>query len=376
FIDPEEVVTTTAEVRARSGIAYELARALSRISTLKVVSNQAVAGMLGEADIAQIRRRLEVNYLIEGEASRDALAISLVNTLRGKTLWTENFDATRDPLFEAVGAITRRVARTLELPLPQGFPEQRVPEAAYLAYLKGRAELRKPGTEHARTAAREFFDDAIAIAPQFGEAYAGLCEAHINDYVATASASDFESAERYCHRALTLDPGNHEVHIALGSLLRSSGQYERALESYRTVLAAAPYNVEALRGMGDTYAEMGLAEKAEQQYKLLIEIEPGFWANYQNLGNLYFNIGRFTEAAENYEIQASLVRDRTRVINNLAAAHFLAEDFDRAVDAWKRALEIEPEAVTYANVGSATSATRSYSWRSSQSRPKCTSRPF
>lgn len=353
FIDPDatdDAATTDAQARAQ--IAYEIAHTLGRIPKLKVISNDAVLGMLAEADIGEIRRKLKVNFLIEGSVGESApIEISLVNTLSGAKLWRERFEPGRDPLSSIVSTIVDRVAGSLELQVPGNASA--VPESAYLEYLKGRAELRRPHTEQARSAARERFQHAVALAPQFGEAYAGLCEAYIHDYQITAATDDFETAEKHCHRALTLEPDNADVHVALGYLFRYSGQYERALASYRAVLATAPFNADALRGMGVTYWDMGLAEKAEEQFKLLIEIEPGYWDNYQKLGNLYFNMGRFTDAAADYEIQSNLVRDKAPVLNNLAAAYFLAEQFERAVDAWESAVALEPSSTTYANLGSA-----------------------
>ena len=358
FVNPDAAeVTSSADVQAQSQIAYEIAHRLGRIKDLKVISDEAVLGMLAQGHLDEIRRKLKVNYLIEGtlpnEASTGPITISLVNTLSGATLWTETFETERDRLSSIVSTIANRVARSLELSVPEDSQTGRIPEGAYLAYLKGRAELRKPHTGQARAAARAQFERAIALAPQFSEAFAGLCQAYIHDYEITASTHDFETAEGHCHRALTLDLNNNEVHIALGYLFRYSGQYERALGNYRTVLANAPFNADALRGMGVTYWDMGLAEKAEQRFKLLIEIEPGFWENYQKLGNLYFNMGRFGAAAANYEIQSSLVRIKPVVLNNLAAAYYLAEQFDRAVDAWETALALEPSSTTYANLGSA-----------------------
>gem|GEM_PF-1574578 len=355
FTDPESTeVTSIKDVEARAEIAYEIAHTLRRIPDLRVISDAAVLGMLAEVEMEQIRRKLNVNYLIEGtlpnQATPGLITIRLVNTLSGVTLWTESFETADDSLSSIVSTTANRVANSLELAIPGEIT--RIPENAYLVYLKGRAERRKPHTAQARAAARGHFENAIVLAPQFGEAHAGVCRAYIDDYEITASPSDFEAAEKYCHRALTLDPNNNDVHIALGYLFYYSGQYERSLDSYRTVLASTPFNAEALRGMGVTYSDMGLTEKAERQFKLLIEIEPNFWDNYRKLGNLYWNTGRFTEAAANYEIQADLVRVKPPVLNNLAAAYYLAEQFDRAVDVWEAAVALEPNSMTYMNLGS------------------------
>jgi len=356
FRSPENAeVNLTAETQAQSEIAYEISQSLRHIKDLKVTSDETVLGMLAEGDVDDIRRKLAVNFLIEGtlpgQIITDPITVSLVNTLNGTILWTQVFEP--EELSAIVGSVVTRVARSLELPVSEGEAGERIPERAYLAYLKGRAELRKPHTERARAAARIQFEKAVAQAPQFGEAYAGLCQARIRDYEVTAAPDDFEAAEQYCHRALTLDLNNHQVHIALGFLFRYSGQYERALDNYRAVLADASFNADALRGMGLSYWGMGLADKAEQQFKLLIEIEPGFWENYQTLGNFYFDTGRFSDAATNYEIQSNLVREKASALNNLAAAYYLAEQFDRAVDAWEKAVVDEPSPLTYANLASA-----------------------
>ena len=98
----------------------------------------------------------------------------------------------------------------------------------------------------------ESFDEAI---PQFEQAarldpksplpLAGLAEANIMKFQATAADASFEEAQRFLTAAESLNPDSVSVLLAAGLLHQTTGQYEKALEDFRRVQDLEPRNAEA-----------------------------------------------------------------------------------------------------------------------------------
>src|SRR5262245_13827656 len=118
--------------------------------------------------------------------------------------------------------IVREIARTLGMQLTQ--PEERALTAvgtsnphAYDAYLKGRY-IWLQRTFDAYGHAKEYFEEAISLDPNYASAYAGLADAY--QFLAGTDVQhrkeNFERAKKACQRALALDPNLPEVHASLG----------------------------------------------------------------------------------------------------------------------------------------------------------------
>ena len=98
---------------------------------------------------------------------------------------------------------------------------------------------------------------------------------------------DFETAERYCFRALTLDDQSPDVHLAIGQIYDVSGQFEKARDSYNNVLSMNPEHFGARLGLANTYIreDPGLTERTLTE---LMRDHPGSPSGYSSLQYLYF----------------------------------------------------------------------------------------
>jgi len=347
------------EYPVEAQVSYELAEALRRYPTLRVLSDEAIDAGTGNADYPALGRRLAVDFVITGRVLADKraprLQISLVSTLNGGTLWEESFRTGPEDLPRIAATVSRAVQQTLRLEAPaQGEAGGDVSSEAYLAYLRGRAALRQPNTSaSARQSAIRSFERAVAADSRFALGYAGLCRAHLAEFGQTHDTEAFESAEKNCHRALTLEDQSSPVSVALGALYEASGQYDRALGYYERALDLTPYDADALRGVGNANAKMGLVAQAERAYRTVIRIEPTYWENYRLLGGLYFMVGRYDQAAEQYRKEADLNPSKASSLLNLGSAHYMAGDLDAAIDDWSQSLELDADAGALSNLGAA-----------------------
>jgi tetratricopeptide (TPR) repeat protein len=226
-----------------------------------------------------------------------------------------------------------------------------VNDEAFDLYLVGREELSNPNETASLERAVAAFEASIEIDPHFAQAHAGLCEAELRWYVATRDTNYFDAAEAACVRALRINKNLGEVYAALGSLHRYAGQYEEAaseLTEARTLLHDPAYVLEEL---GRTYRALNQLVLAEETFRLAIDKEPGSWSVYKSMGNFLFRTGRYEDALPYYKQVILMQGDSASAFNNIGAAFFMLADFDNAVVAWRRSLDLAPTHSAWMNYG-------------------------
>ena len=127
-------------------------------------------------------------------------------------------------MFAIQDEIAHAITESLKIALASPVDEPIVRKAtanleAYHLYLRGRFLVnRLNGQFEALFAARDAFQQAVALDPEYAAAYAGLSEAYSSlaylTFVPTREAS--EAALAAAQRAVALDPGLAEAHTAVG----------------------------------------------------------------------------------------------------------------------------------------------------------------
>ena len=187
--------------------------------------------------------------------------------------------------------------------------------------------------------------DVIESARRFPQANAAACRVDLALYRETSELGYFESAERYCNRALTLDRQDPEVHVALGGLYRASGQLDLALSSLELATSLAPFSTAALRELALMLDKRGDFAAAEVQLLKALEIEPNGWRNYHELGGLHFRAGNYAQAANYYDLEVALLPNDSRALNNLGAGLL------RVADRKRCQLRFSPQSARYHDHG-------------------------
>lgn len=342
------------------GLTEELIHELANLRTLKVAARTSVWGLpLLDMQAPEIAERLNVDKVLEGSVRGDARNIRVTVQLidrSGFHLWSEVYDSEPLGILEIEKDIARKVVDKLGVILSDESSNRLTQKptlnsTAYDKYLRGREQLRKPGTDESLAAAATSFAEAIELDSRFSLAYAGACETHLANYRLTRDTAYFEKAEIACHRALTLDGGLAEVYTALGNLYRHFGQNEKAEQEYTAALEINPLMEEATFGLGRTYQAMGRLREAEETLIRTVALEPGYWGAHMGVGNFLHRQGRFAEAVPYYEEVTKLAPDYAGGFINLGSAlHWLGE-WEGAEAAFGRAIELRPNSMAYQNMG-------------------------
>ena len=168
-------------------------------------------------------------------------------------------------------------------------------------------------------AAAELLERAIRTVPRSPVAHKELCQVR-------QGMDDFAGAERYCRRALELNPDLLESYYALALVLRDRGKIDESrqlMEQYRTLTAAEEQ------------------EKLESNLAAQVAL-----ANIQGL--YYFRQDNLERALELFEGAAELARDDWLVAFNLGMTYAALRNHESSVVALGRARELNPRrAQTY-----------------------------
>jgi tetratricopeptide (TPR) repeat protein/TolB-like protein len=367
-------------------LSGDLARLLKRSSQMRLASTDAVDALPDIRDAVASSARLGVRYLISGSISSSVgsvgLKVSVFDSDSGKQVWQRDFENAHSQ------ATLNSVATELITAIdgdPFALPKVASDPKAYELYLQAR---RQSTSSDAGAAAGNLFRRALELDPRFAPALAGLCDLLVSRYSKKSALADFEEAEKYCHRAWTIDPYSAEVQRAIGNLYFESGQPDRAREAFASALAISPGELLTQVDMATTWHEDDPA-RAEQQLLHIIDQHPGSPFAYGSLQYLYFKQGRYPEAITYAQAEADLIPEDRRAMsnltgnmvmagrfaearpllekavernslmfgvdhNNLATVLFFEGDFERAEELYQRAVTSAPEnAFYYRNLGDA-----------------------
>ncbi len=247
---------------------------------------------------------------------------------------------------------------------PAEIPITTASEEALAVFLEGRQLA-----EHLRTdEAREHFDKAIALDPNFAQAYLYRSfdftsdedlKSHLKQAVALADkVSEGERLLIEQAKAYYLDnnlgeqlklrkqlarkyPRDKRARNLLGIAYYGRDEDDKAIAELEAAVAldkdySPPYNQ-----LGYAYREIGEYEKAEQAFKDYIRLIPDEPNPYDSMADLYMKTGRFEEAIENY--QKAVEMDPVFGISQqkTGTSLVLLGRYDEGREACQKAIEME-----------------------------------
>jgi adenylate cyclase len=230
------------------GLTEDIISALGRFRDLSVMSLGAVFAYKGKhPPPAQVGRELKVGYVVEGFIRRGSerirVSVSLTDTNRSAVLWSEKYEAEPKDIFAVQDQITRRITgalalrlTSLELARSAAKPPNNL--EAYDLVLRGR-DLLSRFTRSANAQARDLFERAIALDPNYPPAYVGLGQVDMRASNLGWTQDPVEArerAEKLAQKAVTLDDLSSSAHALLGDVAVNFGDYDRALEELKRAI--------------------------------------------------------------------------------------------------------------------------------------------
>ncbi len=211
------------------GITEDITTDLSKISGLFVIARNSAFSYKGKSPKVQdVSREMGVRYVLEGSVRKagDQVRITaqLVDATTGHHLWTERYDRPLQEIFALQDEIRQRVVANLRVEMEQAELERvrRIPTDNLTAYdhvLRGAEHLRR-GTKEENAQARQMFERAIELDPQYAGAYAGLGWTYFTEWFMGWGQGPqvLEQASIMAQKARTLDDYLPLPHARLGQV--------------------------------------------------------------------------------------------------------------------------------------------------------------
>ncbi|HSA60936.1 MAG TPA: winged helix-turn-helix domain-containing protein, partial [Nitrospiraceae bacterium] len=266
------------------GMTDELITELGQISELRVISRTSIMTYKGaHKSLPQIARDLNVDAVVEGAVLRSGnrvrITAQLILAAADKHLWARSYDGEMGDTLALQKQVARSIAAEIRIeltPHEQAVLKNgtRVSPEAYDAYLKGRYFWNKRTADGLRKAI-DYFDQVIAINPNYAEAYVGLADSYALagdwEYGVLAPKEAYPRAKAAAAKALELDNTLGEAHISLAFCLdgfdwdwESAGrEFRRGIElnpGYATGHQWYAWHLTALGRNDEAIAEMKKAE--------------------------------------------------------------------------------------------------------------------
>lgn len=323
------------------GITEEIINVLTRVNGLKVTARTSSFAFKGQTlDVRDIAGRLGVTHVLEGSVRRSGeqvrVTAQLISAADGYHLFSDTYDRSIEDIFavqdEIASTIVEQLAEHLG-PVQTSDEERHVgigrshDADAYAEYLRGRFEWARfspegvrralihlersaemdPESElpHSGTAACYVFlgaighmdpleafplaeaaaQRAVTIEPESGLTQAVLAMVRLFYHW------DWEGAYHLFQKALSLTPGNAEIHYFYSMYLNTLGDFEEAIAEARTAVQLDPLSLPYQHALAQTLAAAGLLDEAETQLLSTVALDPNFRSAVETLGFVHLESG-------------------------------------------------------------------------------------
>ena len=205
-------------------------------------------------------------------------------------LWGQHYDHKVSDVLLVQDDISRDIFENLRLKLNV---EEKKQLEAYRLYLKGRNAWNKR-TGDALQQAIEFFNQAIAIDPNYGAAYAGLLTVTTcSSFTGGSTERRISESEGSSHQALEIDENSAEPTARWrSSSFAGTGIALRPSASFRTRSSSNPAYAPAHQWYSSYLVAVERFDEAIAEAKRTEELEPLSFVASSHLGWIYYLSGR------------------------------------------------------------------------------------
>lgn len=287
------------------GMAEEILTALCKVANLRVASRCAAFQFSGkQTDIREIGKKLRVQTVLEGSVRRSGnnlrITAQLINTSDGFHLWSNQYDRKLSDIFEIQEEIAGSIATALSLSLKRKHKptQQQVDPKAYDFFLRGLGYFAQHTTQD-NVYARQMFNQAIDIEPEFGRAWAGIAYTYGFAYMYfNASEVNLEQAKRTSAKALKLAPDLAESHVAAGIAFCMHQDYNNAEIEFEKAIQLDPRNYEAWFFFGRAKVQEGDLKRALKLFDHASQVRPEDFQSLLLQAQLYVSLDQKDKAME------------------------------------------------------------------------------
>jgi adenylate cyclase len=337
------------------GFTEQIIASLSMIPEVFVIARNSAFTYKGKAvKVQQIAEDLGVRYVLEGSIQKEVqqvrITAQLIDAITGRHLWAERYDRELKDIFTLQDEITIRIITELRVRLTDGEQARVLSKGtknlqAYLKYLQAREYLQKQTKEN-NVLARRISEEAIAIDPEFPQAYTLLGSTYMMDMyfgLSKSPKSSLDKAVEFTQKAIFLNDSDPYSHSLSGWLYVLAGKHDKAIVDCERAIFLDPNSAIAHLRMGMALRYAGRHEEAVRSSERALRlnpIPPGVY--FRCLGLTYIFVGKYEEAIAAFK--KSLDRSPNDFLTHfsLACGYSLADRNEDAQAEAKKVLQINP----------------------------------
>jgi TolB-like protein/DNA-binding winged helix-turn-helix (wHTH) protein/Tfp pilus assembly protein PilF len=296
---------------------------LAQSKSLRVISSTSSMRYKGaHKPLPDIARELNVSVIVEGSVIRSGnqlrITAQLLDATTDQHLWAQRYDRDLKDVLNLQNDLASAVAREVIGRLTPDDESRLAPKVrpvnpqAYEASLRGRYYWNKRSLDGFNKGLA-LFEQAAQADPTYAPAYAGMADCYNFLGLGMGSLPPREyaaKAKAAARRALELDENLASAHAGLGfTLYRYDWNWLEAEREYRRALELDRHNVIVRGWFAELLSFLGRAQEAEDQREEVRDSDP-------------------------FSIQA---------VRSVAGAYGAAQQHDKAIDYYKKAIESEPD---------------------------------
>jgi len=311
------------------GITEEILDALAQVPNLKVAARTSAFAFKGKAeDLRKVGEVLDVATVLEGSVQKSGdevrITAQLIDTRSGYHLWSEKYDRKLTSIFAVEDEISKAIADKLKVQLAGGggstlVAQKAIDPRAHDFYLRGLPLIAARGP--ALREAVSDFQQAVAINPDYAQAWAALAEAQLllPHYFLEPQVTAAPAGEAAAHRALEIDPDTATAYVALAMHYRVLWKWAEADAAFRKALKIAPGDAEGADQYGQYLLAAGRLQDALAEIDRAQKLDPLSGIIGATRTNVLTALHRFDDAQTQIGRVTSLHPD-------YALGHFIAAD--------------------------------------------------
>lgn len=269
------------------GIHDDILTRLAKIGALRVISRTSVMQYKDTTKpLGEIGRDLGVSNVVEGAVQRAGdrvrVTVQLINAGTDEHLWAESYDRelTAANIFAIQSEVASTIAHALEASLSPKDKTRLERQGtasldAYEAYVQGRYFFNRRSESNLQPAV-EKFETAVALDPNYAEAWAGLASAYvvIPGWINVSRDEYYMKGREAAMRAIALEPSLGEPYGTLAGIAEESGRWIESEEGFAKSLADDPNNATVNSWYGELLSDVGRIRDAVARFSVAEGLDP------------------------------------------------------------------------------------------------------
>lgn len=199
----------------------------------------------------------------------------------------------------------------------------------------------------------EEYSQAIALNPDYAEAYNNRGIAYYNRGLSSGDQSQFERAVKDFRKVIAMKPGSYSAYFAQGAIYLYQEEYDKAIGELNKAIALDPDEGVAYVGRGFIYTR----EKSKDPAKAVTDFSKaiargGPWSAmaYLNRGGVFLEDKQYDRAMDDFNKTIELSPGNAKAYLGRGLTLAFKRQFSRAIEDLNRAIDLNPKIPAFYNI--------------------------